>query len=234
MNIRVEEVLHAEGINKAYVDGQGTRQVLNDVSLTVRRGETIALMGPSGSGKSTLLAIIGGLLRPDSGSVVVCGEPLNYSKPNALARIRRECIGWISQSYDLIPSDSVGQNVGLPLLFDKPRLGKRDRAQAVVEALELAGLDVAPKRLVSKLSGGERQRVAIARSLVRTPKVLIADEPTAALDEETSAQIVKLFRDIAKSGVPVLIATHDPHVVAACDRIYRFNGPNLAQTDSAQ
>lgn len=216
-------------ISKGYLDGKNTRSVLERVDICVRAGEMVGLMGPSGSGKSTLLSVVGGLLRPDSGTVTVCGEPLDYTKTSDIARIRREHIGWISQAYDLIASESVAQNVELPLTFGKPRLKKKEREAVVNKALEMAGLDIKTWRQVSKLSGGERQRVAIARALVRTPKFLIADEPTAALDEDTAAQIIEKFRGIADSGVAVLVATHDPQVVAVCDRMYRFDGSHVKE-----
>jgi len=222
-------VVNGLDISKGYLDGKNTRSVLERVDICVRAGEMVGLMGPSGSGKSTLLSVVGGLLRPDSGTVTVCGEPLEYTKTSDIARIRREYIGWISQAYDLIASESVAQNVELPLTFGKARLKKKEREAVVNNALEMAGLDIKTWRQVSKLSGGERQRVAIARALVRTPKFLIADEPTAALDEDTAAQIIEKFRGIADSGVAVLVATHDPHVVAVCDRIYRFDGSHVKE-----
>jgi putative ABC transport system ATP-binding protein len=226
-------VLEAQGLGKGYPDGKTTRRILENVDIIVRAGEMVGLMGPSGSGKSTLLSVVGGLLRPDSGAVAVCGEPLDYAKTSDIARIRREHIGWISQAYDLVLSESVAQNVSLPLVFDRPRLNKREREDAINAALTAAGLNVKTWRQVSKLSGGERQRVAIARALVRTPKFLIADEPTAALDEDTAAQIIEKFRGIADSGVAVLVATHDPQVVAVCDRMYRFDGSHVKEQSRA-
>lgn len=222
-------VLHAAGVSKSFRDGKETRLIVQGVDLTVSAGEMVGVVGPSGSGKSTLLSLVGGLLSPDSGQVTVAGELLDYSKPSTVARLRREYLGWISQEYGLVPNESVAQSVSLPLIFDKPRLTRTARGTAVKEALKIAGLDIPTWRQVGKLSGGERQRVAIARALVRTPTILIADEPTAALDEATGRTIVDNVRAIADSGTAVLVATHDPQVIAACDRLYRFHGNQLVE-----
>ncbi|ACV08074.1 ABC transporter ATP-binding protein [Jonesia denitrificans] len=222
-------VLHATGVSKSFRDGKETRLIVQGADLTVSAGDMVGVVGPSGSGKSTLLSLVGGLLSPDSGQVTVAGELLDYSKPSTVARLRREYLGWISQEYGLVPNESVAQSVSLPLIFDKPRLTRAARGTAVKEALKIAGLDIPTWRQVGKLSGGERQRVAIARALVRTPTLLIADEPTAALDEATGRTIVDNVRAIADSGTAVLVATHDPQVIAACDRLYRFHGNQLVE-----
>lgn len=221
--------LQASAVSKSFPDGKGHRQILQDVSIDVLSGEVVGIIGPSGSGKSTLLSILGGLLRPDSGEILISNQRLDYENTKAVAHIRQKHIGWISQAYDLVVTDSIGDNVSLPLVLDKPRPKKDERNKAVEEALNIAGLNIKPWQSVSKLSVGERQRVAIARALVRIPSLLIADEPTAALDKETGAHIVDTLRNIAASGTAVLVATHDPLVINSCHRIYRFDGSNVIE-----
>lgn len=221
--------LQASGVSKSFPDGKGRRQIMQDASIDVFSGEVVGVVGPSGSGKSTLLSMLGGLLRPDSGEILIANQQLDYDNTKEVAHIRQKHIGWISQAYDLVVSDSIEDNVSLPLVLDKPRPKKDVRNRAVEEALNIAGLNIKKWRSVSTLSVGERQRVAIARALVRVPSLLIADEPTAALDHETGAHIVDTLRTIAASGTAVLVATHDPLVIDSCHRIYRFDGSRVIE-----
>lgn len=199
-----EPAAHLMSITKEYRDGAGWRRVLDQVSVEVDAGSMVAVVGPSGCGKTTLLSVAAGLLRPDSGRAIVCGEELDFTSRSAVARIRRQHIGLILQTYGLIEAESVAANVALPLTFGSPRPSPRERAAIVDQALGRAGLEVDSSRLVRGLSHGEKQRVAIARALVRSPGLLVADEPTAALDRETGAQIVALLRSLADCDVGIL------------------------------
>ncbi len=197
----------------------GKRQVtaLRDVSLTIPKGEIVSIIGPSGSGKSTLLNLIGGLDRPTSGRIDVDGETLGGLSDDALTKVRRDKIGFIFQFFNLLPTLSCLENVGLPLhLRGWPRQKVRDRA---TELLTLVQLGQRMHHLPDELSGGERQRVAIARALSIYPPILLADEPTGNLDTHTGEEILSLIRDLhARLGSTIVIVTHDMKVAESCDR----------------
>lgn len=222
-----EIVLALSGVTKSFPDGSGTRRVLDGATLQVEAGSMVAVTGPSGCGKTTLLSIATGLLRPDEGVVTVAGEALDSARPQAIVENRRDHIGLITQEYGLLEDESVLENVTLPLRFGRPRPGRRTRREAGLRALELAALGVDPTQRVSRLSGGERQRVAIARAVVRGPRLLVADEPTASLDAETGSRIVELMHSLAERGSGVLVATHDQQVADVCDVVLRFTGSAL-------
>ena len=198
---------------------EGKRQVvaLDDVSLTVERGEMVSIIGPSGSGKSTLLNLVGGLDRPSAGEVRVDGEPLAGLTDDALTRVRRDKIGFIFQFFNLLPTLSCLENVSIPLhLRGWTRRKVDERAR---ELLTLVQLGHRLTHLPDELSGGERQRVAIARALSIYPPILLADEPTGNLDTRTGSEILALIRDVhARLGSTVVIVTHDLNVAASCDR----------------
>lgn len=197
----------------------GKRQVtaLEDVSLTIPRGEMVSIIGPSGSGKSTLLNLIGGLDRPTSGEVRVDGEALGGLTDDGLTRVRRDKIGFIFQFFNLLPTLSCLENVGLPLhLRGWPRTKVRERA---TELLTLVQLGQRMEHLPEELSGGERQRVAIARALSIYPPILLADEPTGNLDTHTGQDILGLIRELhARLGSTIVIVTHDMQVAESCSR----------------
>jgi len=211
----------AEMIALAAVTKQfaGKRDVtaLDAVSLTIPRGEMVSIIGPSGSGKSTLLNLVGGLDRPTSGQVSIDGERLSDLSDDALTRVRRDKIGFIFQFFNLLPTLSCLENVGLPLhLRGWPRQKVDDRAR---ELLALVQLDHRLTHLPDELSGGERQRVAIARALSVYPPVLLADEPTGNLDTRTGEEILTLIRDVHRRlGCTVVIVTHDMKVAESCER----------------
>jgi len=217
-----DPVLRAQRLTKRYLDGRRSRVVLNEVDISVAAGDMVAVRGPSGCGKSTLLSILVGLVSPDSGLVEVHGVALDFRHPAQLAKVRQAHIGLVSQEYGLLEDETVHANVALPLRFVRPRLGRYDRQLLVERALELAHVDINPGRPVDDLSGGERQRVAIARGLVRSPSVLVADEPTAALDAARAKMIASRLRTIADGGVGILVATHDPAVAAFCDSVLQL------------
>lgn len=195
--------------------GEGPRRVsaLNDVSLAVNPGELVAIMGPSGSGKSTLLNVAGLLQRATSGHVLIDGASASDLNAKRAAETRRRHIGVIFQNYNLIPTLTVGENVGLPLELD----GKTDR-QAVAIALREVGLEGFDDRFPEEISGGQAQRVAIARALIGPRKILLADEPTGALDTSTGDAVLRVLRQRIDSGAAGLLVTHEPRFAAWADR----------------
>ncbi len=223
-----ELVAIVDRVAKTYRDGDTDRQVLAGVSLEVEPRRIVGIEGPSGSGKTTLLSIVAGLLPHDAGRVVVDGKEIDYRKPREVSRTRWQRIGFISQTYGLIEEESVFENVSLPLIFNRPRPSRQARRTKVERALRWAALDVNPRMKVSKLSRGERQRVALARALIQEPRLLVADEPTAALDSVTGAKIVAHLRLVADQGIGVLVATHDSSVTNICDVVYTLRDARLS------
>ena len=209
-------MIHLDAVTKQFA---GKRDViaLDAVSLAIPRGEMVSIIGPSGSGKSTLLNLVGGLDRPTAGQVSIDGERLSHLSDDALTRVRRDKIGFIFQFFNLLPTLSCVENVGLPLhLRGWPRKNVDERAR---ELLSLVQLDRRLTHLPEELSGGERQRVAIARALSVYPPVLLADEPTGNLDTRTGQEILTLIRDVhSRLGCTVVIVTHDMNVAHSCQR----------------
>jgi len=201
------------GVTKIY-DSTNPQPALNRVSLAIRAGEVTAIMGPSGSGKSTLLNLIGGLDRPTTGSIQVDGLALNGVSEAALARYRRVKVGLIFQFFNLLNNMTVLENVLIPAqLAGASRAAARQRAGELLEQLDIA--DQAHK-YPARLSGGQRQRVAIARALVNKPSLLLADEPTGALDSRSGEGVIDLLRDLNSAGQTILLVTHDPQLAARC------------------
>jgi putative ABC transport system ATP-binding protein len=198
-------------------DGRRDVTALHDVSLSIARGEMVAIIGPSGSGKSTLLNLVGGLDRPTSGEVRVAGQALSGLSDDELTKVRRDSIGFIFQFFNLLPTLSCLENVGLPLhLRGWPRAKVQERAGELLTLVQLAHR---LHHLPEELSGGERQRVAIARALSIYPPILLADEPTGNLDTHTGHDILVLIRDLhARLGATVVIVTHDMNVARSCGR----------------
>ena len=210
------QVIRLDHIVRAYEVGDSVVRALNDVSLTIQRGEFVALMGPSGSGKSTLLNVLGCLDTPTSGTYVLEGEPVQSLSEDRLAEVRQKKIGFIFQAYHLVPRMSAARNVELPLIFAgvEPKI-RRGRVQG---ALESVGLVRRIRHRPDQLSGGERQRVAIARAMVMDPSILLADEPTGNLDPATTVGIMRLLDRINRTGTTVVMATHDQRIVDAMRR----------------
>ncbi|MEH2612020.1 ABC transporter ATP-binding protein [Bradyrhizobium sp. AZCC 1693] len=211
-------VIEARSVEKTLGRGAGEVQALRGIDLSLRRGELTLLMGPSGSGKTTLLLVLGCMLTPNSGSITVCGTPTSNADKEALARIRREHVGFVFQSYHLFPTLTAAQNVQLAL--DIRSEHGRQAAKKSREALAMVGLEQKADSLPGGLSGGEQQRVAIARALVANPSVVLADEPTGALDGKNGRSIMRILADTAHERErAVLVVTHDPRVVPFADRI---------------
>jgi putative ABC transport system ATP-binding protein len=226
-------IIEAKGVTKTF--GSGAREVraLRGIDLVVNRGELTLLMGPSGSGKTTLLLILGCMLTPTRGIVTVCGTPTSNADKEGLAKIRRDHIGFVFQSYHLFPTLTAAQNVRLALDIRRDR-GGRARKKAR-EALDRVGLAQKADTHPGELSGGEQQRVAIARAIVANPSILLADEPTAALDGASGRTIMRLLKDTAcELGQGVLVVTHDPRVVPFADRIIHIEDGVLVETPAGE
>jgi putative ABC transport system ATP-binding protein len=212
-----EILINLSGIRKTYGSGDTAVDALKGVDLEVREGELVAIMGASGSGKSTLLSIAGGLEKPTQGSAMVAGFELFASSPTVIARLRRQTLGYVFQDFNLIPALSVIENVALPLELDGE---KRSKARAAaLEALKTMGIEELAKRFPDEISGGQRQRVAIARSIVGPRKVILADEPTGALDSRTGEAVIRALRSRIDAGAGGILVTHDAKNAAWADRI---------------
>ena len=213
-------ILKLTDICKDYQQGKQTVRVLKNINLTVEQGEYLAIMGPSGSGKTTLMNIIGCLDVPTSGTYELNGKNLQNSSDNALADIRNKYIGFVFQSFHLKPKLDAVDNVALPLLYAGVSLKER-RARAV-EALNAVGLGERIHFRPNQLSGGQCQRVAIARAMVTKPTLLLADEPTGALDTKAGNQIMDIFRSLSDGGMTIIMITHEPAIAACADKTYHI------------
>jgi putative ABC transport system ATP-binding protein len=212
-------VLRLSAVTKRF----GERTVLNAVSLEVAAGEYVAVVGDSGIGKSTLLNVVAGLEPIDSGSISFQNQEIESLSDDALARLRRDCFGFVFQAFHVLPHLTVEENVALPLLLQGS--SSREKARAMIAAVGLKGREASPPR---ELSGGELQRVAIARALVGDPRLVLADEPTGNLDPENARQVLDLFRKQVKTrGAAAILATHSAEAAADCDRRYRLTGEGL-------
>ena len=213
-------ILKLMDICKDYQQGREPVRVLKNINLTVEKGEYLAIMGPSGSGKTTLMNIIGCLDVPTSGSYELDGRDLKDLKDDDLAEIRNKHIGFVFQSFYLMPKLDARDNVALPLLYaDVPLKERRERAE---EALRAVGLGDRIDFLPNQLSGGQCQRVAIARAIVTRPDILLADEPTGALDTKSGNQIMDIFRQLSEDGMTIIMITHEPAIAACADKIYHI------------
>ena len=216
-------ILELHNIYKTYIQGKMEVPVLKDISLSVDEGEYVAIMGPSGSGKTTLMNIIGCLDLPTSGTYALAGENII----GKLSEIRLNSIGFVFQSFHLLPRQSAAENVALPLLY--AGVPKKERRARAVRALERVGLGDRVDFKPNQLSGGQCQRVAIARAIVNNPKILLADEPTGALDSQSGAQIMELFQTLNDEGVTVVMITHDLDVANHAKRVLHIRDGQFAE-----
>lgn len=215
-----EPVIRMSGIKKSYKMGDSTLTVLKGISLTVNKGEFLAILGPSGSGKSTLMNMIGCMDSFDEGEYYLSGQPIHTMNDNKLTDIRNECIGFIFQKYHLISKYTILRNVMMPLL-----IRGEGAAEAEVKARERLiqlGMGERMDHKPTELSGGQQQRAAIARALVGNPKLLLADEPTGALDSATGKEVLKLFKELNEKGHTIVMITHDLNVAKSAGRIVRI------------
>jgi putative ABC transport system ATP-binding protein len=214
-------VVRAVGLTRRYEMGGGFVDALQGVDLTIARGEFVALVGPSGSGKSTVLNLIGGLDQPTSGQIWINGTELSSSDEETLTQHRRRHVGFVFQTFNLLPRLTAEENVALPLMFSG--VSERERRERARALLERVGLGLRLSHRPTQLSGGEQQRVAIARALVGRPALLLADEPTGNLDTATGAEIMQLLRALNREqGLTLLAVTHDPEVASFADRIVKL------------
>ncbi len=210
-------ILELKNIYKEYIQGKMSVPVLKNVEFSMEEGEYVAIMGPSGSGKTTLMNIIGCLDQPTQGQFFLDGEDVSKCTENQMSDIRLRKIGFVFQSFHLLPRQSALTNVELPLNYAK--VPKKERRERAFQALERVGLADRVDFLPNQLSGGQMQRVAIARAIVNNPKLLLADEPTGALDSKSGAQVMELFQKLNDEGVSVLMITHDAEIAAHAKRM---------------
>jgi putative ABC transport system ATP-binding protein len=231
MEEKVEWLIDARGLSRTYKMGQEIIRALVSVDIKVKRGEYVAFMGPSGSGKSTLMNIVGALDTPSSGTYILNGQDVSTMSESDLATIRNKEIGFVFQTFNLLPRYSALDNVALPLVY--AGYSKAERRKLAMESLEAVGLANRASHKPNELSGGQRQRVAIARALVNKPSILLADEPTGNLDSKTSHEIMALFKELNERGNTIIMVTHEEDIAAFAKRIVRLrdgviesDGPN--------
>jgi putative ABC transport system ATP-binding protein len=225
------KIIHTESLTKTYGANGVAVHALRGIDLEVQRGEFVALIGPSGSGKSTLMSILGCLDSPTSGSYSLDGERVDGLSGSELAHIRNEKIGFVFQQYNLLPKASVVRNVELPMLY--AGIGKKERRRRATELLEKVGIPEKAKVLPAALSGGQRQRVAIARALANRPSLLLADEPTGALDSHTGHEVLALFSELHRQGNTIVIVTHDLSIAALAGRQVEIHDGLIQQAQAA-
>ena len=224
-------VIQLENITKSYFMGKTALPVLHGISLTIEKNEFVALMGPSGSGKSTLMNILGCLDTPTSGKYLINGTDASAATDNELAHIRNKEIGFVFQSFNLLPRLTAFENVALPLIY--AGMKKAEREKRTLEKIEAVGLTERMKHKPNELSGGQNQRVAFARALVNNPSIMLADEPTGNLDSKTSKEIMELLVEIHRLGNTVILVTHEEDIAAYAHRLIRLKD-GLIESDVRQ
>ena len=224
-------LIEASKISKVYRMGDVDVHALRDVSLTISEGESVAVMGPSGSGKSTLMNILGCLDRPSSGGYWLVGDEVSRLDRNALARLRNHTLGFVFQSFNLLSRTTALENVELPLLY--AGVSARERHVRAREALEHVGLGERMHHHPNQMSGGQQQRVAVARALVTRPRLIVADEPTGNLDSRTSVEIMALFQELGRSGITLLLVTHEADIARYASRVVVMHDGHV-QSDERQ
>jgi len=220
-------MIELTGISKVYTNGELEVPAIQGIDLVIERGEFVAIMGPSGSGKSTLMNILGCLDVPTEGTYTLDGEQVQSLSEDQLAGVRNRKIGFVFQSFNLLPRQTVLGNVELPLMYGG--VAKEERRQRALELLDKVGLADRVHHKPNELSGGQRQRVAVARALAMNPSILLADEPTGNLDSKSSLDIMALFKQLNDEGATVIIVTHEPDIAAHTKRIIRFGDGVLLQ-----
>lgn len=224
-------VISVKDLYKIYRVGDSKVRALNGVSFTIEKGEFCAIVGTSGSGKSTLLNMLAGLEKPTKGEIVIVGEHMEKKNENQLVKFRREHIGFIFQSFNLLASMNAIENVAMPLTFQG--MAKEKRIKKAEEVLELVGLSKHKKHKPTQMSGGQQQRVGIARALVVQPEIIFADEPTGNLDSKTSAEVMALIKKIIREKNQTLVmVTHDDHLASFADRIFRISDGKIISVEN--
>jgi putative ABC transport system ATP-binding protein len=222
-------MIEIDSLTKTYVMGDEVINALAGVSLDIQRGEHVAIIGPSGSGKSTLMNVLGGLDRPSGGAYRFEGEPVEAFDDNQLASFRNRRIGFVFQSFQLLPRLTAVQNVELPMIYGG--VPPRERQERAIELLTRVGLEHRLNNKPTQMSGGQQQRVAIARSLANQPDLLLADEPTGALDTATGQEVLALFDELSSQGLTLCIVTHDAEVAARSKRRITFRDGHIVSAD---
>lgn len=220
-------LIEATGLTKLYGSGASVIRALDGVDLTIRRGEFVAVIGASGSGKSTLMNMLGGLDKPDEGNISIAGRSIADMGKRALALFRNETIGFVFQQFQLLPKKSALTNVRLPMQYRRPRVS--DEAERARAALERVGLGDRISHKPTQLSGGQQQRVAIARALVGEPELLLADEPTGALDSRTSEDVMALLVELNRQGITIVVITHDKEVADYAGRVITMRDGKIVE-----
>ena len=215
-----DAVIRVVGLGKSYETAAGLFPALKGVDLEIRPGEFIAIMGPSGSGKSTFMNLLGCLDTPTTGDYFLAGENVAHMDKDALALLRNRTLGFVFQSFNLLPRMSLQDNVALPLVY--AGLSRDERRERARELLGKVGLGKYAESLPNRISGGQQQRVAIARALVNAPRLILADEPTGNLDSHTSEEIMRLFEELNGDGITIVLVTHEADIAAHCKRQVRF------------
>lgn len=224
----MSEIIKTSEISKIYQMGTQTVNALQSISIKIDRGEYVAFMGPSGSGKSTLMNIVGCLDTPTDGTYILNNKDVSHMTENELADVRNKEIGFVFQTFNLLPRATALENVALPLIY--AGYGKSDREEKAMQVLENVSLADRADHKPNELSGGQRQRVAIARALVNDPSIILADEPTGNLDSKTSYDIMDLFHDLHESGNTIIMVTHEDDIAHYAHRIVRLRD-GLVETD---
>ena len=225
-------IIEGRDLRKTYRIGDNDIHALNGVSLTIREGDYLSIIGASGSGKTTLMQLLGCLDIPTSGTILFDGEDISRANDNQLSHLRNAKIGFVFQSFNLLPKLNVLQNVELPLVYSS--VHAKERHRRALEKITAVGLESRVKNRPMQLSGGQSQRVATARALVNEPKILLADEPTGALDSSTGEAILKLFRELNSRGHTIVLVTHDPKIAAETRRCIRLqDGVIVSETEKA-
>ena len=219
-----------EGVRKHYRTGDSVVKALDGVDLRIRKGEYVAIMGPSGSGKSTLMNLLGCLDVPSSGRYLLRGHDVNRMDDDALSRVRNQEIGFVFQSFNLLPRLDALENVALPLQY--AGVGREERLSRAAESLRQVGLEARMTHRPDELSGGQRQRVAVARALVTHPSIILADEPTGNLDTATSVEVMKLFEAIHRKGNTVILVTHEEDIARYARRIVRLRDGKIESDEN--
>lgn len=219
------ELIRLEKMSKEYGKGNNKIDALKDITFSINKGEMIAIVGPSGSGKSTLLNILGMIDKPTSGKYYLKGEDVATFKDSKLANARNESIGFVLQYFGLIDDYNVYENIKIPLKYSLKNIG--DNKSKIKNTLQKLGIDDKIKVYPNELSGGEQQRVAIARALINDPEIILADEPTGALDKKTGSEIIDYFEYLNKQGKTVVIITHDENIAKRCNKIMRIEDGKL-------
>ena len=226
----ITRAIELKGIQKNYRIGDSEFAILKGIDLEIDVGEFIALMGPSGSGKSTLMNIVGCLDRPSSGRFILLGQDISQTPDDELARIRREELGFIFQTFNLIGRISVLKNVEIPMMLSG--VARERRRSRALELLESVGIAHRSDFSPTNISGGERQRVAIARALANDPKIIIADEPTGNLDLKNSEEVMKILSQLNRDGRTIIMVTHNPEITGNCSRVIRLRDGRILESAS--